>query len=155
MQKGALENGSLITVKKCRRSVQGQVFISSLPLCASHDSVLIMYFVRGLYIRDLATLLSLLGKVVSHNVQGIAFTELNLQLRRVRLSKAPVWWGRKTASVSQLLLSDIWPISPQRQIFHLPTQPLCFCSGCRRNRCVAPEVSVLVPSYAAWCLRAE
>lgn len=49
-----------------------------------------MYLARGLYIRDLATLLSLLGKIVSCNVQGIAFTELNLQLIRVCLSKIPV-----------------------------------------------------------------
>lgn len=88
--------------------------------------MLVLYLVRGLYIRDLATPLSLLGKIVSAKVQGIAFTELNLHLIRVCLSKAPVWWGRKAASVSLLLHSDIWPVSPQRQIFHLPTQSLCF-----------------------------
>lgn len=139
-------------VRNPRWCVPSKVFIPSLPLCASHDSVLVVYLVRGLYIRHLATLLSLLGKIVSHNVQGIALTELSLQLTRVCLSKVPVWWGRKTASVSQLLLSDIWPISPQRQIFHLPTQPLCFCSGYRRNRCMAPEVTVLVSSMllGAW-----
>lgn len=57
-------------------------------------------------VRDLATLSSLVGNVVFHNVRGIALKELCLQLLRVYLSKVPVCWGRKTASVSLFLLSD-------------------------------------------------
>lgn len=57
-------------------------------------------------VRDLATLSSLVGNVVFHNVRGIALKELCLQLLRVCLSKVPVCWGRKTASVSLFLLSD-------------------------------------------------
>lgn len=108
-------------------------------------------------VRDLAILFSWLGNVVFYNVQGIALKELCLQLLRICLGKAPVCWGRKTASFSLFFLSDIWPISPQRQIFHLPKQPLCFCSSYRSNRCMDPVVTVLVPSTLldAWELNSS
>lgn len=108
-------------------------------------------------VRDLAILFSRLGNVVFYNVQGIALKELCLQLLRICLGKAPVCWGRKTASFSLFLLSDIWPISPQRQIFHLPKQPLCFCTSYRSNRCMDPVVTVLVPSTLldAWELNSS
>lgn len=42
-------------------------------------------------------------------------------------------------------------MSPQRQIFHLPTQPLCFCSGYRSKGWTDMWSHCTWTIYAAWC----